>query len=48
MLPGRSNSPSSLDRLAEIGCSARQAMLPRNWGRVVASFEAVASEVLAR
>ena len=38
---------SSLDRLAEIGRSARQAMLPRNWGRVVASFEAVASEVLA-
>lgn len=39
---------SSLDRLAEIGRSARQAMLPRNWGHVVASFEAVASEVLAR
>jgi glycosyltransferase involved in cell wall biosynthesis len=39
---------ASPDRLAEIGRSARQAMLPRNWGRVVHSFEAVASEVLAR
>jgi len=38
----------SMDGLAILGRSAREAMLPRNWGCVVDSFEAVASEVLAR
>lgn len=34
-------------RPAALSAAARQAMLPRNWGRVVASFETVAREALA-
>jgi len=34
-------------RPAVLSAAARQAMLPRNWGRVVASFETVAREALA-
>ena len=34
-------------RPAVLSTAARQAMLPRNWGRVVASFETVAREALA-
>lgn len=39
---------ASLDKLAAMGRQARLAMLPRNWGSVVASFEAVALEAVAR
>ena len=35
------------ERLREMGHLARQAMLPRNWARVVESFESVAREALA-
>ncbi|WP_153145153.1 glycosyltransferase family 1 protein [Dechloromonas sp. H13] len=35
------------ERLREMGHLARQAMLPRGWGRVVESFENVAREALA-
>ena len=35
-------------RLPALAAAARQDMLPRNWGSIVASFEAVALEAVVR